>query len=77
MKIFMFSIRQKGDPYFWGEGRFFCVVLELMISHYILRKNFAIPDDFDCGILNLTTFYGLTDIGNGCKIILKLKPLNF
>lgn len=53
------------------------MVLELIISDYILRKDIAIPDDLNSEILILAAVYGLTDIGNGCKIMLKLKPLYF
>lgn len=53
------------------------MVFELIISDYILRKDVAIPYDLNSEILILAAVYGLTDIGNGCKIMLKLKPLYF
>ncbi|WHY18566.1 hypothetical protein QNH28_24365 [Paenibacillus sp. G2S3] len=50
---------------------------DISLSDYILRKDFVIPDDLGLEILSLAAVYGLTDIGNGCKIMLKLKALNF
>jgi hypothetical protein len=50
---------------------------DISLSELYPAERLCYSEDLDCGILSLAAVYGLTDIGNGCKIFLKLKPLNF